>query len=748
MTSNETTLLDGDSPSDIARMQKYFDHPSLDELAATLRSESDESLKRDAEICWALLEKHGKPPIELLGAGAFGVVFRVHDSKLKRDVAIKLLRPSVQQNAAAAARFRFEAHAAAKCNLEGVVPIFEFGEFDGRPFIVSQCITGTSLAKYLEINRGKIAERHAAAVAQAVALAVHGIHQRDYLHRDVKPANILLEQLDEPGSRELPFRPLIADFGLAKRLETDTKATSISEDSSIVGTLQYMSPEQAAGQSKLITVTTDVYAIGAILFEMLTGRPPFAGLTKLALLHNIVHQPAPSVRKVMPRISRELDAIVLKSLSKNPAERYGSAEALAMDLDCFLSGRPTIARPALPPRALILWANRNRAWAVGVATIWISTTVLLVGLGVLYGRERRAVQVANETAYLAVGMAKDYYARLAEELGKMPGTSQERLRLHQELRSQFQKLAEIRSFDSFSRHQLSIAYHFVASSESRLCLSEPSRKTRRKAVELLTELVRESPTNINYRFDLYYNAMLLGIDCDNEESDHFLNLAQQSIELVCKQIPDDPTYRDAQNALLCMMAFSSIENDIEQSKRLAFATIESTDELANKYPEKPLYGKYLYKSHQCLGRAAIAQHEWGIAKEHFLRSLEALKNITAYFPSHGERLEEELNLRLDLVKSLHHGRMFPLLIAETARCWPLMDGLSEWYEGDKERIRSRIQLKLWLAEALWNTGEPSEARKEFDEARIAMDDFPERTLLGEQIEADFRRMTVLVNSSN
>ena len=142
--SNDATSLENESSSELGRIRLYNNQPALDKLAKTLQSETDECLARDAEHCWALLEKHGRKPLEILGAGSFGVVFRVRDSQLKRDVAVKVLRPSLEKSSNILSRFSFEARSAAQCNMEGVVPVFEYGYLDETPFIVSKYIEGCS----------------------------------------------------------------------------------------------------------------------------------------------------------------------------------------------------------------------------------------------------------------------------------------------------------------------------------------------------------------------------------------------------------------------------------------------------------------------------------------------------------------------------------------------------------------------------------------------------------------------------
>ena len=268
--------------------------------------------------------------LEEIGRGGMGVVYRASQKSLGRTVAVKMLLRRDLATAADLARFRTEAEAAARLDHPNIVPIFEVGEYDGHPFYSMRFIQGTTLAKRLA--DGRMDPREAAALLATVAGAVDIAHGRGVLHRDLKPSNILI---DEEGV------PHVSDFGLAKRIEQDQ---TVTHTGAILGTPCYMSPEQAAGSRGDVGPASDVWSLGAILYQTLTGRPPFQASNPMDTLLAVLESDPPLPRSIAANVDRDLELIALKTLQKPADLRYPSAAALAADLRAFLAGEPVAAR--------------------------------------------------------------------------------------------------------------------------------------------------------------------------------------------------------------------------------------------------------------------------------------------------------------------------------------------------------------------------------------------------------------------
>jgi hypothetical protein len=283
--------------------------------------------------------------VEQLGTGAFGEVFRAIDTELDRPVAVKVLRGGAGASRDDIDRFVREARSAARLRHPGIVAVHETGQAaDGPPFMVEEFIRGETLAAH--IKNGPLDSRQATEIVALVADALAYAHSHGVVHRDVKPSNILLDPEGQPH---------LMDFGLAKR-ETDDPPETI--EGQILGTPAYMSPEQARGESNRVDGRSDIYSLGVVLYELLTGERPFRGNRRMLLLQVLDDEPRPP-RRLNDRIPRDLENICLKAMAKTPGRRYATATDLADDLRQFIRGEPVKARPAGWTQRLWKWCRRN-----------------------------------------------------------------------------------------------------------------------------------------------------------------------------------------------------------------------------------------------------------------------------------------------------------------------------------------------------------------------------------------------------
>jgi tetratricopeptide (TPR) repeat protein len=316
-----------------------------------------------------------------LGAGGMGVVYKAWQEGLKRYVALKVLKGESSARAELVNQFRFEAEAVARLNHPNIVQVYHTGSHDGCLYLVMELVEGGGLDKTLA--GAPQPPPRAASLVATLARAIHAAHrhERPIIHRDLKPSNVLLTT---DGT------PKISDFGLARPLEAQPGQASYGP---VVGTPEYMAPEQALGRVKDTGPATDVYALTTILYEMLAGRPPFRGDTVLGTLEQVCFRDPVPVRQLQPGVPRDLETICLKGLQKHPARRYASALALAEDLRRFLDGEPIKARPVSVAEKAVKWARRKPAQAALAATVLLA--VLGGVAGALYYQHEKAAALAH-----------------------------------------------------------------------------------------------------------------------------------------------------------------------------------------------------------------------------------------------------------------------------------------------------------------------------------------------------------------
>ena len=442
--------LDAHSPDPSPPAKAIAQPPSTVSLVRPQSDTSIEQTTAGASAPRSPLPRVRIPNYEILeevARGGMGVVYKARHAQLDRTVALKMILTGDFAGPDQIERFKAEARAAAQLEHSGIVPIYEIGEVEGQNFFAMQFVGGGTLSE--KLAGGPLAPLVAAGMIQQVSEAVHHAHARGIVHRDLKPGNVLL---DETG------QPKVTDFGLAKQLE-GTRQISLTGD--VMGTPPYMAPEQAAGKVREIGPPADIYALGAILYATLTGRPPFQAATMLETLRQVIEQEPVSPRLLNSAVNQDLETICLKCLHKEPARRYATAAELAADLRRFIAGEPILARPVGRTERLIRWCRRNPLAASLAGTVAAAIAAVLVTLSFAYVRISHALE--NEAAEHARANAATINEREAKNKALSAAASETKAKNQaitantqaQQARATAEKaLAEAEANLAFSRLQL------------------------------------------------------------------------------------------------------------------------------------------------------------------------------------------------------------------------------------------------------------------------------------------------------
>ena len=351
------------------------DSPPVDELASAATVSGEHRLHETPLPADAItVETERYQLLEVLGRGGMGEVRKAFDPRLNRHVALKIMRHASPE---LAKRLVQEARSQARVEHENICKVYGVGELAGQPFIALQYVAGKTLRQ----AAAEMTREERIQVMKTVAEALHAAHRLGLIHRDVKPANILVER-QESGA----WKPYVADFGIAREIE----APGATSTGLALGTPLYMAPEQARGETQKLDRRTDVYGLGATLYELLGGRPPFDGQTALTIILKVLHEEPPPLRAVDPSIPADLETIVGKCMEKNPAQRYETAKALADDLQCYLDGEPIHARRASITYRLAKRAKKNLGLVIAGSVALVAAITL--GSYAIYAQRTAAEQ--------------------------------------------------------------------------------------------------------------------------------------------------------------------------------------------------------------------------------------------------------------------------------------------------------------------------------------------------------------------
>ena len=568
-----------------------------------------------------------------LGRGAFGVVSQAYDPHLRREVALKVPRAEALLTPELRARFRHEAMAAAGLDHPNIVPVYEAGEEGPVCFIATAYCPGTTLAAWLRWRTVPVPFRVAAGLVATLAEAVEHAHRRGVLHRDLKPSNVLLEEPapGAPAGDGSELVPRITDFGLAKLLDAwpaEDAAANLTVSGVIMGTPSYMAPEQAEGRGGAVGPAADIYSLGVILYEVLTGRPPFQADSALETLVQVRTQDPLPPSRLRPRLPRDLETICLKCLNKPPQARYPSAQALAEDLRRFLAALPIRARPTPAWERAIKWVRRHPARAAAVAAVAATAVVVAVVIGlanVRLQRERDRAELRRREAVANLRKARDAVDRMLtrvseERLKDIPQVEPVQRALLEDALEFYRDFARQAPDDPEVQLEASQAYRRLGRTYYRLGRSDEAERCFHEAFAIQERLRAAFPTVAAYRQELAESHIALGQLClglgRNPEA---ADAARNALALLENLVPADPNgtgYRleqaAAHNTLAGALEDLGQPRAAEADYRKAIGLL---DELAAQFPTVP--------EHQT--RAAVGRNNLAVLMENQGRLDEAEK---------------------------------------------------------------------------------------------------------------------------
>jgi len=621
-----------------------------------------------------------------------GVVYRARQRSANRIVALKLIRPErladlePEKRQQWLDRFQAEAQATARLEHEHIVTVYEVGSIDGVPFYSMRHVEGRTLAEI--VHDGPLENRRAAAVLEPVARAVDHAHRAGILHRDLKPRNILVDTGE---------RPFVMDFGLAKWLGETTHG--VTQTGQVFGTPEYMSPEQARDSSR-VTAASDVYSLGATLYDLLTGRPPFRAASFAQTLRQVMDEEPVAPRQLNPVIDRDLETITLKCLSKVSSRRYASAAALADDLARYLRHEPIHARPLSAPARFLRWSRRHPGAASALAAILLAALTLTGSVAVVSGknkdlgrinqslvdknleleasikRETTATNIANENAavareqsQLALKSLEFVLIEVQRKLENVPGAGKLRRSLLQtaiarlqDVSDQFASRGAIDRNTAFALMDLGdVLLRFGSGTPRSPNADGPvpaARMVYQRAFEINEKLAADDPSNARAQHELSVSYLKLGdVKCQSGQVDEALADYQRCLEIRQQLAAADPSDARAQRGL--SISYNKLGDVQRQSGQVTEARgsyqklLEISQKLAAADPSDAQAQRDLSVTYVKLGNVQLESMHMTEARGSYQQGLEISQKLAAADPSDA-RAQRDLALTHNKLGEVQH----------------------------------------------------------------------------------------------
>lgn len=638
--------------SDFELHDSAHESPDLSEKSTGISEEGNPFVQRvPAESPHQAERKPRFSSPQFLGVGAFGIVFSVRDEWLGMDVAIKLLRPSKSRSQELRARFIGEAQVTASLCHPSIVRAYDTGQIGGLPYITSSKLDGGTLADHLAKAK-PLSIRQAAWVVARISDSVQFAHSKAILHRDLKPSNILLKPCDLNHSEKFGFEPVLTDFGLAKRLDQEGSSANMTCDGRVLGTVRYMSPEQARGAHSEVGTASDVFSLGIVLYQLLLGKLPFDDPLDQTIRTMISEREPTRPRLVDKYVPADLEAVVLKCLAKQPTARYQSAMLLSLDLERFLRGEPVEAKKSTLFRRWS-YAARKRPVVSSLLTLALLTNCLaIVGLSISLSNER----LSKERERLRVIDLVSVYTGVGDDVfaGKR---IKDKVMLDLSLKMQrvLVEYLDEHPDDEKVLHLKSVLSHFQSMAFQRIGTKEQYIAARVEVLEILAKLLQSHPENELYLYQQFFSQLILGewlVSMPelrpaslSTSGIKLLENAHSEIENLSKKNPAKIEYLDAFAATKLSIAMHLFSDDPIKCKRLTSEALSISETMWREHRDRPALAKHAITGYTRMASYALLESENELA-------LVACKSGMDLFKSAWKTFEDEFWVVEDICPSL------------------------------------------------------------------------------------------------